>query len=276
MKGFIVLLLSTIFISCGRKPVERTTYFPKQMSQTAVVPEKKNVWVFLLAGQSNMAGRGLVEPADTLPLKRLLTINRQGELTLAKEPLHFYEPALTGLDCGYSFGKTLLKNLPDSVFVLLIPTAIGGSSISQWLGDSLYRNVKLFSNFKQKVETGKQFGIIKALLWHQGESDANKAAIPYYKGRLGELLGRFRAVIGDDNLPVLLGELGSYSKNNDDWQAINKAIHAYSAADNRTAVIATGDFKHKGDSIHFNSEGQRMMGERFAKAYVSKFMQGSR
>jgi len=31
------------------------------------IPAKENVWVFMLAGQSNMAGRDFVEPQDTLP-----------------------------------------------------------------------------------------------------------------------------------------------------------------------------------------------------------------
>lgn len=61
-----------------------------------------------------MAGRGMVEPADTTPDPRTFTINTGGDILVAKEPLHFYEPALAGLDCGLSFGKELLKHIPDS------------------------------------------------------------------------------------------------------------------------------------------------------------------
>ena len=78
-----------------------------------------------------MAGRGKVESIDTIPDYRIFTINKEGKLILAKEPLHFYEPKITGLDCGLSFGKELLKHIPDSISVLIMPTAIGGSSISQ-------------------------------------------------------------------------------------------------------------------------------------------------
>ncbi|HET7898406.1 MAG TPA: sialate O-acetylesterase, partial [Flavisolibacter sp.] len=217
----------------------------------------------------NMAGRGLVEPEDTIPVQRILTIDRNNRLILAQEPLHFYEPTMAGLDCGYSFAKTLVRNLPDSVEVLLIPTAVGGSSISQWLGDSVYRNVRLFSNFKEKVEIARQYGTIKAVLWHQGESDANPRSIPLYQQRLGELVARFRSVTGNHQLPVLLGELGRFSKDKENWQKLNAAIQAYVSNDSNTAVIKTGDLKDKGDSIHFNSKGQRLMGERFAKAFLS-------
>jgi hypothetical protein len=120
------------------------------------IPDKQNVWVFILAGQSNMAGRGKVEPDDTIPNTRILSINKNGDLIIAKEPLHFYEPSMTGLDCGLSFGKTLLKHIPDSITILIIPTAVGGSSISQWINDSIFRNVTLFSNFsKQSIIKSK-------------------------------------------------------------------------------------------------------------------------
>jgi hypothetical protein len=271
VKIILFLLGTSIFISCSVKLAERTTYFPKQTDMIPEVRNKQNIWVFILAGQSNMAGRGLVEPKDTIPDKRIMTVNKNGELVVAKEPLHFYEPALTGLDCGYSFGKTIIKNIPDSIAVLIIPTAVGGSSITQWLGDSVHRNVKLFSNFSDKIENAKQYGIIKGILWHQGETDANEKDIPYYKERLSTLVKRFRSAVGNDSLPVLLGELGSFSKDKANWKLINKAINEYSLEDRHTAVISTADLKHKGDSIHFNSKGQRMMGRRFAETYLQKF-----
>lgn len=270
MKSVITFLLFSIFISCNTKPVERTTYFPKQTELTNEKLNKENVWIFLLAGQSNMAGRGIVEPKDTVPVKRILTINKNGQLIAAKEPLHWYEPERTGLDCGYSFGKTIIKNVRADVSVLLIPMAIGGSSISQWIGDSLYHNVKLFSNFTAKVEIAKQYGTIKGILWHQGESDANEKNIPLYKERLATLFTKFRSAIGNNSLPILMGELGSFSKNPDNFKLINSAIHEYSLQDKSTTVISTGDLKDKGDSLHFNSKGQRIMGERFAKAYLGK------
>ncbi len=271
MKIGLLLLFFSKAVFCIGQITDRANYFPKQMETVSDTMIKENVWVFILAGQSNMAGRGFVEPEDTLPRKRLVTINKNGQLIIAKEPLHFYEPALTGLDCGYSFGTTMIKSIPDDISVLLIPTAVGGSSISQWLGDSLYRNVKLFSNFLEKIEIGRKYGIIKGILWHQGESDANEKDIPQYTKRLSELIARFRSSAGNTNLPVLLGELGSFSNDKENWKLINKAINEYSLQGKYTTVISTADLEHKGDSIHFDSKGQRTMGKRFAEVYLRKF-----
>src|SRR5690606_20104006 len=136
---------------------------------------------------------------------RVLTINKKGEIILAKEPLHFYEPTMAGLDCGLSFGKELVKQLPDSVSVLLLPAAVGGSSILQWLGDSTFRNVPLFSNFEEKVQIGKNYGTIKGILWHQGENDAGtQETIDPYRSRLAQLLTQFRHTIGNEKLPIII------------------------------------------------------------------------
>jgi hypothetical protein len=249
----------------------RTLNFPKTEVLAKQLPSKKNIWVFLLAGQSNMAGRGQVEPQDTLPDKRILTINLKGQLILAKEPIHFQEPGNEGLDCGLSFARTMIKNIPSKISILVIPTAIGGSSISKWLGDSLYRKVHLLTNFREKTEIGKKFGVVKAVLWQQGEADATPQKIPLYKDRLNMLFKEFKSSAGNYSLPILIGELGPFKYNYEGFLKINAVIRDYAASDKYSAVIPAGDLKDKGDSLHFNSESQRIMGQRFAEEYLRKF-----
>ncbi|WP_372757191.1 sialate O-acetylesterase [Mariniflexile sp.] len=247
---------------------QRTINFPKVVEFPEKIPKKKEVWVFLMAGQSNMAGRGFVEPQDTISNARILTINKQNEIILAKEPLHFYEPTLGGLDCGMSFASNLLKDVPENVSILLVPTAIGGSPITKWINDSPHRDVKLLSNFKEKVVLAKKYGKIKGVLWHQGESDANKKDIPHYDKNLTTLFKTFRKYFANRKLPILIGELGSYSKNKDSWDTINSIINAHALKDDQISIIKTSDLKDKGDELHFNSEGQRTIGKRFAGAYI--------
>ncbi|MDD4143270.1 MAG: sialate O-acetylesterase [Prolixibacteraceae bacterium] len=268
----ILLVVFSLFILTGsgiRENNDRTRNFPKTEIKPGIIPEKENVWVFIMAGQSNMAGRGLVEPRDTIPSERVFAINKNGELLLAKEPLNFNEPSMAGLDCGLSFGKELLEHIPDSISILLIHTAVGGSSINQWVNDSTFRNVTLLSNFREKVKTAQKYGTIKGILWHQGETDASTAeTIELYPGQLTRLFSKFRNEINNLSLPIFIGELGTFSKTDDSWQAINKQIHSYVMTDKNAFVITTKDLKDKGDRVHFNSVGQRLMGQRFAKAFV--------
>ncbi len=264
---FSLLTFSIIFWCRGQDKDKRTQFFPKLELSADNVPNKENLWVFLLAGQSNMAGRGLVEPQDTVPNKRVYTLNKQGNIIIAQEPLHFYEPSMAGLDSGLSFGKALARHIPDSISVLLIPTAVGGSSISQWLNDSIHREVKLLSNFKQKAELGKHYGTVKGILWHQGESDATTKLAPLYQSRLSELFHQFRKIIGRPETTIVVGQLGSYSTNSL-WSKINDHIKYYVSTDPYTGMVKTQDLKDKGDKVHFNSEAQRLLGERYASEFI--------
>ena len=270
MKSICGVLLFPILLSCSgvKAQDEGKINFPKAQIPVVEMPEAKDLWVFILAGQSNMAGRGLVAPEDTISHPRIMTVNPDGQLIYAKEPLHFYEPNLQGLDCGLAFAKRLIQDLSDSVSILLLPTAVGGSAIEKWLGDSTHRGVKLLSNFEEKVAIGLEYGTIKAILWHQGESNANINKLPFYQDQLKRLIEIFRSETGFNSLPMLIGELPGFPKNFENRQAVNKIIHRVSHQDKYTKVIHTQDLMHKGDSTHFNAESLREMGVRFAEAYL--------
>ncbi len=259
------------FQSFSQLETNRTKYFPAEKSFPNPSPAKKNTWVFIMAGQSNMAGRGMVEPQDTLPHKRIFSIDQNGNLIYAKEPLNLFEPGYAGLDCGYSFAKTMLEKIPAKINIVVIHAAVGGSSIRQWIDDSTHRNVQLLSNFKEKVEIAKKYGTIKGILWHQGESDANQKRIPLYRNNLNILFTKLRTIVNDLQLPIVMGELGSFSKDPMSFEAINAIVRNYLQTDPFASFIKTSDLMHKGDSLHFNSAGQRTMGERYANEFWEKF-----
>lgn len=264
---FVVLMFS--IGAFAQEKVERKTYFPKAEIQPEKIPNYKNTWVFVMAGQSNMAGRGLVEPQDTIPHPRILTVNSKGNLIVAKEPLHFYEPTMTGLDCGVSFARTLLKSIPDSITILMIPTAVGGSAIDQWLGDSIHRNVKLLTNFRGKIDIARRYGEVKGIIWHQGESDSNPKLIGSYEGKLRILFGKFREYANKADLPIVMGEIGIFTDSTEYKKLMNRTILRFANTEPNTACVSTSDFNHKGDKLHFDSQSQRTMGERMAHAYMN-------
>lgn len=248
----------------------RTANFPKVLERVQNLPEKEKFWIFFLTGQSNMAGRGLVTPADTVSHPRILSIDKDNNWVYAKEPLHPYEPNLTGLDCGVSFAKTLLESVPDDVTIGLLPCAVGGSSISQWLYDEEFRGVQLFSNFREKAALGTSVGIVKGILWHQGESDAHPDRIPLYGQRLDSLFTAFRQVVGKNDLPIVMGELGTFSdsaEKNAQKAQINVVINSFANENENTFYIDLNDLTSKADLLHFDARSQRVMGERFATRF---------
>lgn len=271
---FYGIITIVCFTACSKHNAVtgRTEFFPAQQQPIVLQYNNSKLWVFVLAGQSNMAGRGLVEATDTIHNNRIFTVNKSGHLILAKEPLHFYEPSLTGLDCGVSFAKAVIKKAPSDVSILLLPVAVGGSAISQWIHDSVHRSVKLYSNYLEKISIAKKYGTLKAILWHQGESDANNNDIHFYEERLHTLFTKMRHDAGDAALPILMGELGYFEKYQPWFGKINTILHHYAAVDTNAGIISAQSLQHKGDSLHFNSRAQRLLGKRFAKLYTDKFM----
>ncbi|MFI1743385.1 sialate O-acetylesterase [Thalassobellus sediminis] len=269
MKYIITLLIAILLISFkSSENEERTKNFPKEELRVINIPKKENVWVFIMAGQSNMAGRGFVEPKDTIHNNQILSINSSNQLIYAKEPLHFYEPPRTGLDIGMSFGKEIIKKIPDSISVLLIPTAVGGSSIGQWIENKKRLDVELFSNFKEKIELAQNYGVIKGILWHQGETDTDEeATIKEYDKNLSVLISKFREATNNDQLPVIIGELGDYSKYKEKWNQLNSKILEFSKTDSLVRVVKSKGLKDKGDKLHFDSKSIRLFGKRYAKKF---------
>ncbi|MDD2475125.1 MAG: sialate O-acetylesterase [Dysgonamonadaceae bacterium] len=271
MKKTILLFFIFPFLLNAQKDDERAQFFPKQEIVVDKLPEKEKLWVFILAGQSNMAGRGFIEPQDTLPHKNIFTLNKENVCILAKEPLHYYEPKLTGLDCGMSFGRNLVKDLKDDISIVLIPTAVGGSSVSYWLNDSIFRNVNLRSNLIEKIEWAKEHGTLKGVLWHQGENDATVEKATKYECDLKKLFYLMRYVADDSQLPIVVGELAPFSKKEEvrkNYARITNIIYKVAIDDKNIRIVKTSDLKPMSDFIHFDSPSLRIMGERYAQEFI--------
>ena len=252
-----------------KKIENRHEHFPKKEEKPLKLPKKKNVWVFILCGQSNMAGRAKVAPEDTVAHERIFTINQNGDVILAKEPIHFYEPKFNGLGCGLSFAHELLEHVPKNTSILIIPAAIGGSSIKEWINDSIVSDVRLLTNFSEKVALGMSYGIIKSILWHQGENDTRtNDLIKIYDAQLRTLFSQFRKIVENPEIPILIGGLGTYSEKEALWKNLNEKIHDYIKTDTHAFFVSADGLVDIGDRIHFNSASIRELGKRFAKTYL--------
>lgn len=269
MKPKLAILLIA-FAACSAPKKLQTddgkNYFPVAVEKPSTLPGKENFYIYIMAGQSNMAGRGFVQPQDTIISKQVLALDKNNEWVYAKEPLHYYEPVRTGLDCGLSFGKKLASSYGKHITIGLIPCAIGGSSIEQWLYDSTHHGVKLYSNLMNKVKAAAPYGIIKGIIWHQGESNSGRFSYRNYKQKLETLFTKIRKDLSAPELPVYMGEISSFLKRttNSKADSVNRDMYLLSAEMKNMYVIKTGDLTPKADTIHFDSRSQRIMGERFA------------
>ncbi|MDZ7634485.1 MAG: sialate O-acetylesterase [Bacteroidales bacterium] len=268
-----LILLTALFVfTAAMVQDDRTTWFPRTVVYIDTMPPKEKVWLFVLAGQSNMAGRGLVEPCDTLPHPRIFSVTPDKRWVVAKEPLQLYQSALTGLGPGLAFAKALIEELDEDTYIGLVPCAVGGSSVENWLSDSLYNGVRLKSNFSDKVRWAEEYGTVKGIIWHQGESDATPEKLPSFKQDITELFDYFRREAGDQQLPVIAGELGIFpavEKSRQEYHKVNDILHEIAMDDPNTALVRSFGMRSKADNVHFDGPSQRIMGKRYAAAWLS-------
>ena len=240
-------------------------------AQDAVtLPAKANFHLYLLVGQSNMAGRGKVEAQDKVPHARVLMLTKEGTWVPAVDPMHFDKSA-AGVGPGRTFGIALAEADPN-VTIGLIPCACGGSPISVWEPgvDFAQTHSKPWDDAIRRSELAMTVGTLKGILWHQGESDCGPKTAPLYEAKLTDLIARFRVALGAPDVPFLIGQIGQFEGK--PWNVYHKQVdaaqQAVAAAVPHCAYVSSEGLTSNPDKLHFNAESQREFGKRYAAAYL--------
>lgn len=216
-----------------------------------------NMKLFLLIGQSNMAGRGKVEQQDTVTIPKIFMLDKEGKWILAKDPVHFDKTA-AGVGLCSQFARDVLKSEPDST-IGLIPCAVGGTSLKQWnSGD------KLFNNTIERAKLAMKNGTLAGILWHQGEADSGPKLMLEYPKRFATMITNLRRELSAENVPLLVGELGTY---NPSYVAFNGYLSQVPSLVPNCALVSSAGLTANSDNVHFNSESLRTFGTRYAEAF---------
>ena len=235
--------------------------------------DKAHFQLFLLAGQSNMAGRGAIEPPDLQTNPRIWVLNKNNAWQLAAAPLHFDKPGIAGVGPGMAFASRLLQ-LDTSLVIGLVPCAVGGSPIEVWEPGKFYAPTKShpYDDAVQRAQAAMQYGTFRGILWHQGESDADSARAPLYAERLAVLIQRFRQALGQKKLPFLAGTLaGFYTATHPFGNMINAAITSLQQTIKNMAVVSAAGLMPNSDQVHFNTAAARTLGQRYAETYYALY-----
>jgi len=68
----------------------------------------------------------------------------------------------------------------------------------------------------------------------------------------------------NEDMPIVIGELGDFGVDRPDWKAFNKILEAYIKENNNIEMIKTSDLDDMGDKVHFNNVSLRKMGKRYS------------
>ena len=234
-------------------------------------------------------------------------------LTLAEDPLHIERDienadrkAEDYIGLGLTFAKAALNN--TSREIILVPAAWSGSAFceediggppGQWnaqiTDDPALGNTWLFDRAITRANLALQEsgGILRGILWHQGESDAKDDCAQSYAANLEQLTQQMRIQISADargpdlrlansNIPFVAGTMSRGIDERDDLsdfsdvkQLIDDAhrnlpnVIAFSALSNHDDLVPANGYPCGNTScVHFGAIALREMGSRYYAALL--------
>ncbi|KAI3986952.1 hypothetical protein MKX01_039887 [Papaver californicum] len=233
--------------------------------------------IFILAGQSNMAGRGGVVndvwdgiiPTECEPNPSIIRFNSHRKWVEAQEPLHvdidFNKTC--GVGPGMAFANTLLQMDSSNIGVIgLVPCAVGGTNISEWTQGAPLYNLFIRRSKKSLMEGGR----IRAVLWYQGESDTlHQKDAESYGHNLKKFISNFRQDLHLPMLPFIQVALAS-----GEGRFVGTVRKAQLEIDLPNVWTIDADGLPIGpDGLHLTTEAQVRLGQMLADAFFTRTVQ---
>jgi hypothetical protein len=232
--------------------------------------------IYLMFGQSNMEGQGIIEAQDrvTNPRVKMLqdstcpNLNRvYGKWYAAAPPLN---RCWGKLGPGDSFGRMLGQKAPSYVKTIgLVNVSVSGCNIYIYKKgcpdglDQYSKGIPFNCGYTWLLDLAKkaqQVGVIKGIIFHQGETNTSD---PNWKYTVQQIVADLKSDLGLGDIPFLAGEL-LYARYNSCCSAHNIEINKLPALIPNAHVISAAGLPGA-DVAHFTSASYRTLGERYAQ-----------
>lgn len=226
--------------------------------------------LYLLIGQSNMAGRGKLD-GRSQPHPRAWMFTRDQCWAPAADPIHFDKPE-AGVGPGLTFASTMADAAPSSDAPIgLVPCAVGGTPLDRWSrGGDLYEMA--LRRCRAAMTGDDRPKVLRGILWHQGEWDAMEMdTSETYGQRLAAMIASLRADLETADCPIVVGQIGEFLDGQEKFpgtRLINAALQALPEQVERCACVSAAGLAHGGDQLHFSADAARELGRRYAAAML--------
>jgi len=238
--------------------------------------------IIIVAGQSNAFGCGLGPVDDPFqPDDRIQQMPQGANLLGGYSIARAEEPIADGqpwANLGLPFAREYIRAglLQPGRKLLILQAAVGGTGFADkhWgLHDDLYQNMLRMIETALALNPGNA---LKALLWHQGETDASfQASQETHTANLQGLVRDVRARFGVPALPFIAGDFV------EQWRLANAeicapviaAMRAVCGSEGNAAFVETDGLLsneeaiQNGDTIHFSRSALYALGMRYFEAY---------
>ncbi|HEV7404441.1 MAG TPA: sialate O-acetylesterase [Chthoniobacteraceae bacterium] len=222
-------------------------------------PQPDKLRLFLLIGQSNMAGRARLGPEDVTTNPRIFMLRKDLTWALAKEPMHF-DNYRAGVGPGSEFARAVLKANPKAK-IGLIPCAVGGSTLASWKPGGPH-----YAEAVARTKVAMRSGKLACILWHQGEADCAPGQVAAYPAEFAAMIAQLRKDLETPDVPVIVGEIGHFSE---EAKAFNRIIPKTAAGVPRCDFVTAEDLQHRAeDNVHFDTPSMHLYGARYADSYL--------
>ena len=218
--------------------------------------------VFLLIGQSNMAGRGTMTVADQEVFDpNVFLLNASGEPEGAKNPLNAYSTirkdlSMQGINPGFSFSKKIAAQTGRKI--LLVVNARGGTALYEWKPDS---SKGYYNEAVKRTRQALKYGKLVGILWHQGESNSSNPA--GYLESLKTIVDKLRNDLNAPDAPFIAGEIAQWQSNASKFNPVIQGIREVISNSDYVSSVGCTPWKDESDP-HFSRDGQILLGERYA------------
>ncbi len=239
---------------------------------------KPRLWVFLLAGQSNMVGlgyNGQLTGADANPV--------DGVWIYYNGSIHPNANALQWKQLAPGFGATEDRFGPELAFgqrmhelwptrsIAVIKVAEGGTALhDRWAAGTGDLYLLLLSEIQAQLAALQQDWRpqIAGLVWMQGESDAiQESTANAYLNHLAAFMTSVRSSLGVAVLPTTAGLIYSNAGLWPYAATVRNSTAALAGALGQMDVVETNDLSvHADDLAHYDSASTVTLGRRFADA----------
>lgn len=274
MKSFVKFTLIFLLI------LQTLTAVAMSPMKKAVPSNPGEYDVFLLIGQSNMAGRASLSDTDKEPIDGVFLLDADGTVVAASQPLNRFSSirkrlSMQKMNIGGSFARDI--STATGRKVLLVVNARGGTSVRLWQRDSECLTAKagqddlwtdgepipaFFDEAVRRTKQAMRYGSLKGILWHQGEADACGSAAPLWLDKVAAMVEGLRAELGvGSEVPFIAGETLQNFKN---AYIINPVIDRIASKVPGSDFVSSEGCESNSDNLHFSSQGVTVMGHRYA------------
>lgn len=262
----------------------------KVNTKALAVPSKPdpNFHIYLCFGQSNMESGGKMNDEDQNVDGRFFVMADFDNPNRNWEKHHFYHavPPLAARGRGIclvdAFGKSLAKGLPSDVRIGVIKVCVPGCKIELYQKDTFQAYIANERDWMKNIVKGygdnpyqylvdmakeaQKYGVIKGILLHQGESNSGDKEWPSkVKSVYDHLLTDLN--LKADSIPLLAGEL-VHADQQGQCAAFNQIMAELPKSIPNSHIISSSGCPTN-DKLHFNSEGSREFGKRYAEKMLS-------